>query len=74
MGVQSSYSLGNVTELLLLVAIIYLPPLQDIFGTAPLSTSDWLFVLAWLPALPLVDGIRKIVLRQRGGASSPLRG
>jgi magnesium-transporting ATPase (P-type) len=50
---------GIATELLLLAAIVYLPALQKVFGTAPFPLAGWLFLLAWIPALPLVDAARK---------------
>jgi hypothetical protein len=45
--------------------ISYLPPLQAVFHTAPLSLADWALVVA-LGSLVLVgDEIRKAVLRRR---------
>ncbi|MGW3403566.1 cation-translocating P-type ATPase [Streptomyces zhihengii] len=51
--------------LALMVAVSYLPPLQAVFGTAPLDAEDWA-VLAALGTLPLLaDEIRKASLRRR---------
>ncbi|MET9132937.1 cation-translocating P-type ATPase [Streptomyces antibioticus] len=51
--------------LALMAAISYLPPLQAVFGTAPLDAADWA-VLAALGTLPLLaDEIRKAWLRRR---------
>ncbi|MBE0597566.1 MAG: cation-transporting P-type ATPase, partial [Desulfuromonadales bacterium] len=50
---------GIAVEVSLVAAIIYLPPLQKLFGTAPFPLSNWLFLLVWLPALPLMDEARK---------------
>ncbi|MCQ9179416.1 cation-transporting P-type ATPase [Streptomyces sp. IBSBF 2953] len=49
----------------LMAAISYVPPLQDVFNTAPLDAVDWA-VLAGLGTLPLIaDEIRKWWLRRR---------
>ena len=56
--------IGIASELLLIIAVVYLPPLQRIFGTAPFPWINWLFLLAWLPALPLVDEVRKHLVRK----------
>ncbi len=61
---------GIATELTLVAAIIYLPPFQRIFDTASFSLVNWLFLLAWLPALPLVDEARKALLVSRRASSS----
>ncbi len=57
---------GIVTELLLIVAIVYVPFLQGIFGTAALAWPHWLFLLAWMPVLLVADELRKWVVRRRG--------
>ena len=62
---------GIATELTLVAAIIYLPPFQRIFDTASFSLVNWLFLLAWLPALPLVDEARK-ALRSLAALPVPL--
>ncbi|MET8130588.1 cation-transporting P-type ATPase [Streptomyces sp. NPDC005251] len=49
----------------LMAAISYLPPLQAVFGTAPLDAADWA-VLTALGTLPLLaDEMRKAWLRRR---------
>ena len=58
---------GIAVELLLVVAVIYAPPLQNVFGTAPFPAVYWLFLLAWIPSLIVVDEIRKFLLRRRSG-------
>ncbi len=63
---------GVATEMLLLMAIVYLPALQQIFGTAPVPVAGWLFLLAWIPVLPLADKVRKLIfkkLKARSGRS-----
>lgn len=68
--------LGIAAELLLLVALSYLPLLQGIFGTAPLRAGDWA-VLAVLPVLMVgLDEVRKAWVRRSkqradGGVRTP---
>lgn len=54
----------------LVCAISYVPVLQSVFRTVPLSPADWALITV-LGALPLAgDEIRKAVLRRRAAASS----
>jgi len=57
---------GITVELVLLVLLAYVPWLQGIFGTAPLTGRDWLFLLLCTPALLIADELRKFVVRRRG--------
>jgi magnesium-transporting ATPase (P-type) len=57
--------LGVGVELVLLTALIYLPPLQSLFNTAAIGPVEWLFVLAWTPIIFLADEVRKAWLRGR---------
>jgi magnesium-transporting ATPase (P-type) len=57
--------LGIATELLFIALIIYVPFLQNLIGTAAFPLENWLFLLAWSPALLLVDEVRKALLRRR---------
>jgi len=52
---------GIATELILVFAIIYFPPLQRVFGTAALPLHYWVFLLAWTPSLLVAEEIRKKV-------------
>lgn len=56
---------GIATELVLVFAIIYLPPLQRVFGTVALPLPYWLFLLTWTPALLVAEEIRKKVVSMR---------
>lgn len=60
--------LGIATELVMVFAIIYFPPLQRVFGTAELPLHYWLFLLAWTPLLLVAEELRKQVVRKRLGA------
>jgi magnesium-transporting ATPase (P-type) len=57
--------IGIAVELLMLLAIIYLPPLQEAFGTSPFAPEYWLFLLALTPTLLVADEIRKWMVRRR---------
>jgi magnesium-transporting ATPase (P-type) len=57
------YLLGIATEIFLLAAVVYLPFLNRVFGTAPLSPGDWLFFLPFIPTLLVADELRKAFLR-----------
>ena len=64
--------LGIAVEISLLSAIIYVPFLQGVFGTAAIGPSDWLYlVLLPLPMVAL-DELRKTLTRRRA-ARSPQR-
>ena len=63
--------LGIATELVIVLAIVYAPPLQAIVGTAGFPLAAWIPLLAVSPLLMLLDEGRKAVLRRRdrsGGA------
>lgn len=59
---------GVASELVLLAFIVYLPPLQRVFGTAALSPRDWLGVIVWAPVLLIADELRKLLARRKKGA------
>lgn len=50
--------IGIVSELAIVVAIVYVPFLQSVIGTAPLPAVNWLWVLALSPLLLVADEIR----------------
>ncbi|MEZ4710220.1 MAG: cation-transporting P-type ATPase [Caldilineaceae bacterium] len=52
---------GIATELVLFALICYAPFLQRVFGAAPIGWREWLFLLAWAPALLVTDWVRKLV-------------
>ncbi|MBW7882103.1 MAG: cation-transporting P-type ATPase [Caldilineaceae bacterium] len=57
--------LGIVSELVLFSILLYVPFLRSAFGMEPFPLPDWLFLLAWMPALLLVDEARKALRRLR---------
>jgi magnesium-transporting ATPase (P-type) len=56
---------GIATDLALLVLLLYVPVFQRLFGTAPLSPQNWVFLFAWTPILLLADEGRKALVRRR---------
>ena len=57
------YLLGIAAEVSLQVLIVYVPFLNRVFETAPVSLKDWLFLLPFISTCLLADEIRKAVLR-----------
>ncbi|MBO9321513.1 MAG: cation-transporting P-type ATPase [Roseiflexus sp.] len=57
--------IGIATELILIVAIVYVPFLQEIIGTAAFDPVNWVFLALWAPALLLVDEMRKWLIARR---------
>ncbi|WP_238613288.1 cation-translocating P-type ATPase [Candidatus Oscillochloris fontis] len=55
--------IGIGIEILLILAISYVPWLQWIFGTAALPASSWLLLLACVPVLLIADELRKAIVR-----------
>ncbi len=56
---------GLVIEVLILVAIIYIPFLNGIFNTAPISVLEWLYLIC-IPFIVFgIEELRKRLLRKR---------
>ncbi|MCP0886704.1 cation-transporting P-type ATPase [Ligilactobacillus sp. WILCCON 0076] len=56
---------GIIFEVVLFLALTYVPILQAVFGTAPLEYRDWLFLICIPFPLILIDEIRKLFVRKR---------
>jgi hypothetical protein len=56
---------GVAAELAVIAAVVYLPALQAVIGTAPFPAWLWLPLLAAAPVLLLIDEARKMLLRYR---------
>ncbi len=54
---------GVAVELALIAAIVYTPPGQAVFGTAPLALEAWLFMLPFAAAMLLLEEGRKFGVR-----------
>jgi magnesium-transporting ATPase (P-type) len=58
---------GVAAELVLLLAIVYTPAGNALFGTAPLAASAWLFVLPFALGMLALEEARKAVVRRWWG-------
>jgi magnesium-transporting ATPase (P-type) len=56
---------GIAIEIILILLIVYMQPLQRIFGTAPLNLNEWLLLLPFAALLLFADEFRKRVARRR---------
>ncbi|NLG49613.1 MAG: cation-transporting P-type ATPase [Chloroflexi bacterium] len=56
---------GIASEIVIILALVYLPPLQRIFDTAAFPLRNWLFLVALSPLLLITDEIRKAIVRRR---------
>jgi Ca2+-transporting ATPase len=56
--------MGIAVEWALILSIIYVPPFQKIFATAPLSPVEWLMLLVCPPLLLMADELRKRIVGQ----------
>jgi P-type Ca2+ transporter type 2C len=64
---------GIAGELLGVAALMYVPVLQRIFSTAPLTVHEWLVMAAFAPLLLFADEIRKFVLRKTTTVSTDMK-
>ncbi|MCC7550652.1 MAG: cation-transporting P-type ATPase [Methanobacterium sp.] len=55
---------GIAFSVVILLAIIYIPILQEIFGTTALGLHEWLYLLTFVPIMFLADEIRKYFVRR----------
>ena len=65
---------GIAIELALILAIVYTPWGNTLFGTAPLGTEVWTFVLPFAAAMLVLEEGRKAVLRRRLARRAPTNG
>ena len=56
---------GILSELVVIAAIVYVPPVQRLIGTQAFAAKNWLFLFMWAPLLFLADEGRKFWLRHR---------
>ncbi len=55
---------GIISELLLLMLIDYTPWGNALFGTAPIDGKVWLYIIAFMPAMLLIEELRKWLVRR----------
>jgi magnesium-transporting ATPase (P-type) len=59
---------GVAFEILLLLAIVYTPPGQSVFGTAPLPSEVWWLLPGLAGALLVLEELRKAIARRMAGS------
>ena len=57
--------IGILSEILVILSIVYVPFMQDFIGTGPFEAKYWLYHILWIPSLPLVDSIWKAVQNRK---------
>lgn len=69
-------NLGIAIEVLLIIMLVYFPPLQSIFHTTGLGPIDWLFLCIWPPVILFLEEARKFLVRRNesGNRNRKLRG
>ncbi len=55
---------GIIFEVAIVLAILYIPQLQSIFGTTPLGITEWLYVITFIPIMFFADELRKYIIRR----------
>ncbi|WP_192961684.1 cation transporting ATPase C-terminal domain-containing protein [Methanothermobacter thermautotrophicus] len=55
---------GMVFAISVMLLVIYLPPLQPIFGTAPPGIMEWFILILFPPIVFLTDEMRKFIQRR----------
>ncbi|MDI6644009.1 MAG: cation-transporting P-type ATPase [Methanobacteriaceae archaeon] len=55
--------IGILFEVIVTLAIVYIPYLQNIFGTTSLSAIEWLYVITFIPIMFFADELRKYWIR-----------
>jgi magnesium-transporting ATPase (P-type) len=58
---------GILAQVGILVTIVYVPFLQPLFRTAPLSLMDWVILYSLAPLVLLIEEIRKALARTLKG-------
>jgi magnesium-transporting ATPase (P-type) len=64
--------LGIAFELVFAAALIYVPFLQPVFGTASLPVSWWGYLAAFVPVIFLAEEGRKAIVRRRTARRRPI--
>jgi magnesium-transporting ATPase (P-type) len=65
--------LGIAAEWVLVLSIMYIPPLQRIFATAPLSPLQWSLLILCPPLILMADELRKQAVYKLGFPVYPLK-
>ncbi|NLE03878.1 MAG: cation-transporting P-type ATPase [Crenarchaeota archaeon] len=55
---------GIIAQLTILATLIYVPPMQEFFGTTALAIGDWIFLFALAGVVIVAEEIRKFFTRR----------
>jgi magnesium-transporting ATPase (P-type) len=64
---------GIAIELALILAIVYTPAGQTLFGTAPIGTEVWLFVMPFALGMLMLEEARKWIARKLSGRRTSVK-
>lgn len=70
MFANKQVNVGIVFEVILIAFLIYAPPMQSVFHTAPINLPDWLLLCIWPPIILGIEEIRKAILRKKDKAKN----
>jgi Ca2+-transporting ATPase len=56
---------GILTEIILIIVIVYFEPMQKIFNTSSLSLVDWLLLSSFIPVIFFAEEFRKYLIRYK---------
>jgi len=56
---------GILTELVILIGLIYIPKLNTLFSNFPLDLKYWLILPAFIPSVLIFEELRKWILRRK---------
>lgn len=65
-------NIGIISEIILIILLVYISPLQKIFHTAPLDATDWLYLIILPPIILMIEEGRKLYLRRKHHKSNDL--
>ena len=58
-------NIGIVSEIILIILLVYLPPLQKLFHTAALDPADWIYLIILPPMILFIEEARKWFTRKK---------
>jgi len=64
--------MGMAAQVLILSLLIYVPPMQGLFGTTALGITDWLYLLSITFAVISIEEVRKFFTRRMNKKSEDL--
>jgi magnesium-transporting ATPase (P-type) len=57
--------IGIFSSFAIMMTIVYVPFFNTIFGTSPLSLSDWIYLYSLAPVIFMLEDVRKAILRHK---------